>query len=153
MMEEPGRVVAVEEGAVWVQALRESTCSSCSANAGCGQGLLDKLAITSQRGNVRALTDLQLAVGDEVVIGVREELLLRSAVQVYLLPLLALLGGGFIAQSLGLSEPLSILLGLGGLLAAGLLVRWRSLRVADDPHLQPVVVRALLLGSASFSTP
>ena len=56
-------------------------------------------------------------------------------------------------QSLGLSEPVSILLGLGGLLAAGLLVRWRSLRVADDPHLQPVVVRALLLGSASFSTP
>ena len=153
MIEEPGRVVAVEEGAVWVQTLRKSTCSSCSANAGCGQGLLDKLAITSQRGNVRALTDLQLAVGDEVVIGVREELLLRSAGQVYLLPLLALLGGGFIAQSLGLSEPLSILLGLGGLLAAGLLVRWRSLRVADDPHLQPVVVRALLLGSARFSTP
>ena len=76
MIEEPGRVVAVEEGAVWVQTLRKSTCSSCSANAGCGQGLLDKLAITSQRGNVRALTDLQLAVGDEVVIGVREELLL-----------------------------------------------------------------------------
>ena len=45
MIEEPGRVVAVEEGAVWVQTLRKSTCSSCSANAGCGQGLLDKLAL------------------------------------------------------------------------------------------------------------
>jgi sigma-E factor negative regulatory protein RseC len=153
MIEEPGRVVALEEGAVWVQTLRKSTCSSCSANAGCGQGLLDKLAITSQRGNVRALTDLQLAVGDEVVIGVREELVLRSAVQVYLLPLLALLGGGFVAQSLRLSEPLSILLGLSALLVAGLLVRWRSLRVADDPRLQPVVMRALLLGSASCSAP
>jgi sigma-E factor negative regulatory protein RseC len=153
MIEEPGRVVALEEGAVWVQTLRKSTCSSCSANAGCGQGLLDKLAITSQRGNVRALTDLQLAVGDEVVIGVREELVLRSAVQVYLLPLLALLGGGFVAQSLRLSEPLSIFLGLSALLVAGLLVRWRSLRVADDPRLQPVVMRALLLGSASCSAP
>lgn len=153
MIEEPGRVVALDEGAVWVQTLRKSTCSSCSANAGCGQGLLDKLAITSQRGNVRALTDLQLAVGDEVVIGVREELVLRSAVQVYLLPLLALLGGGFVAQSLRLSEPLSIFLGLSALLVAGLLVRWRSLRVADDPRLQPVVMRALLLGSASCSAP
>ncbi|MBX9714257.1 MAG: SoxR reducing system RseC family protein [Pseudomonadaceae bacterium] len=153
MIEESGRVVALDEGAVWVQTLRKSTCSSCSANAGCGQGLLDKLAISGHRGNVRALTDLQLAVGDEVVIGVREELLLRSAVQVYLLPLLALLGGGFIAQSLELSEPLSILLGLGALLVAGLLVRWRSLRVADDPRLQPVVVRALLLSSASCSVP
>ena len=45
----------------------------------------------------------------------------------------------------------SILLGLAALLSAGLLVRWRSLRVADDPRLQPVVVRAMLLGSASFS--
>ncbi len=151
MIEEPGRVVALEDGAVWVQTLRKSTCSSCSANAGCGQGLLDKLAINTSRGNVRALTDLQLAVGDEVVIGVREDLLLRSAVQVYLLPLLALLAGGFIGQRLGLGEPLSILLGLAALLSAGLLVRWRSLRVADDPRLQPVVVRAMLLGSASFS--
>ncbi|OYT94174.1 MAG: transcriptional regulator, partial [Pseudomonas sp. PGPPP3] len=75
------------------------------------------------------------------------------AVQVYLLPLLALLGGGFVAQSLRLSEPLSILLGLSALLVAGLLVRWRSLRVADDPRLQPVVMRALLLGSASCSAP
>lgn len=151
MIEESGRVVALEDGAVWVQTLRQSTCASCSANAGCGQGLLDKLAISSQRGHVRALTDLHLAIGDEVVIGVREELLLGSAVQVYLLPLLALLGGGLLAQSLGLSEPLTIALGLGGLVAAGLLVRWRSLRVADDPDLQPVVVRALLLGSASCS--
>ena len=151
MIEESGLVVALEDGAVWVQTLRKSTCSSCSANAGCGQGLLDKLAISSQRGHVRALTDLHLAIGDEVVIGVREELLLGSAVQVYLLPLLALLGGGLLAQSLGLSEPLTIALGLGGLVVAGLLVRRRSLRVADDPDLQPVVVRALLLGSASCS--
>ncbi len=151
MIEESGRVVALEDGAVWVQTLRQSTCASCSANAGCGQGLLDKLAISSQRGHVRALTDLHLAIGDEVVIGVREELLLGSAVQVYLLPLLALLGGGLLAQSLGLSEPLTIALGLGGLVVAGLLVRRRSLRVADDPYLQPVVVRALLLGSASCS--
>ncbi|MBP8170915.1 MAG: SoxR reducing system RseC family protein [Pseudomonas sp.] len=151
MIEESGRVVALEDGAVWVQTLRQSTCASCSANAGCGQGLLDKLAISSQRGHVRALTDLHLAIGDEVVIGVREELLLGSAVQVYLLPLLALLGGGLLAQSLGLSEPLTIALGLGGLVVAGLLVRRRSLRVADDPDLQPVVVRALLLGSASCS--
>ncbi len=151
MIEESGLVVALEDGAVWVQTLRKSTCSSCSANVGCGQGLLDKLAINSRRGNVRALTDLQLAVGDQVVIGVREDLLLRSAVQVYLLPLLALLAGGFIGQRLGLGEPLSILLGLAALLSAGLLVRWRSLRVADDPRLQPVVVRAMLLGSASFS--
>lgn len=151
MIEESGRVVAVEAGAVWVQTLRKSTCSSCSANAGCGQGLLDKLALGSQRGTVRALTDLQLAVGDEVVIGVREDLLLRSAVQVYLLPLLALLAGALLAEYFALGEPISIFAGLSGLLVTGGLVRWRSRRVADDPLLQPLVLRAMLLSTTGFS--
>ncbi|MBF2948649.1 transcriptional regulator, partial [Pseudomonas aeruginosa] len=37
MIEEQGRVVATEPGAVWVETVCRSTCSSCSANAGCGQ--------------------------------------------------------------------------------------------------------------------
>ncbi|MDO8697495.1 MAG: transcriptional regulator [Pseudomonadales bacterium RIFCSPLOWO2_12_59_9] len=144
MIEEPGRVVGLEEGAVWVETLRKSTCSSCSANAGCGQGLLDKLAISSRRGTVRVLTDLQLRVGDNVIIGLREDALLRSSLLVYLLPLLGLFAGALGADYFALGEPWSIAAGLLGLLAAGLLVRGHSRRHADDPALQPVVLRALL---------
>lgn len=147
MIEEPGRVIALEAGAVWVETLRKSTCSSCSANTGCGQGLMDKLGIGRNRGLVRALSDLNLQVGDSVVIGVREELLLRGAFLVYLLPLVCLFIAALFAQWLGLSEPLVILSGLAGLALAWLVVRWRSRRTADDPALQPVVVRALLVGT------
>ncbi len=45
MIEEQGRVVATEPGAVWVETVRRSTCSSCSANAGCGQGLMQRLGV------------------------------------------------------------------------------------------------------------
>lgn len=144
MIEEPGRVVAVEEGAVWVETLRRSTCSACSANAGCGQGLMEKLGVGQRRGYVRALTDLHLAVGDGVVIGVREDLLVRSSVQVYLLPLLGLFAGAMLAQWLALAESFVILAGLGGLFSLWWLVRWRTRRSADDPSLQPVVLRAEL---------
>ncbi|MBX9754455.1 MAG: SoxR reducing system RseC family protein [Pseudomonadaceae bacterium] len=144
MIEEPGRVVSLEVGAVWVETMRKSTCSNCSANAGCGQGLLDKLAISSQRGTVRVLTDLQLRVGDNVIIGLREDALLRSALLVYLLPLFGLFAGALGADYLALGEPLSIAAGLVGLLLAGFLVRGHSRRHADDPALQPVVLRALL---------
>lgn len=147
MIEEPGRVIALEAGAVWVETLRKSTCSSCSANAGCGQGLMDKLGVGRNRGLVRALSDLQLQVGDSVVIGVREELLLRGAFLVYLLPLVCLFAFALFARWLGLSEPLVILSGLTGLVLAWLVVRWRSRRTAGDPALQPVVVRALLVGT------
>lgn len=144
MIEESGRVVAVEDGAVWVETLRRSTCSACSANAGCGQGLMEKLGVGQRRGYVRALSDLQLAVGDTVVIGVREELLVQSALLVYLLPLLGLFAGAMLAQWLALAESFVILGALGGFFALWWLARWRSRRCADDPLRQPVVLRAEL---------
>lgn len=146
MIEEQGRVVAVEPGAVWVETLRKSTCSSCSANAACGQGLMERLGVGRQRGYLRALSQLQLSVGDSVVIGVREDLLVRSSLLVYLFPLLGLLAAALAAESLELAEPLVILAGLAGLFCTWLLVRWRASRFADDPELQPVVLRALLVG-------
>lgn len=150
MIEEQGRVVAVEPGAVWVETLRKSTCSSCSANAGCGQGLLDKLGVSGRRGYVRALCDLQLAVGDGVVLGVREDLLVRGSLLVYLFPLLGLFASALLAEQLGLAEPLVILSSFLGFAASWFGVRWRSARTASDPALQPVVLRALLVGAAGL---
>lgn len=148
MIEEQGRVVAVEPGAVWVETVRRSTCSSCAANAGCGQGLLDKLGASGRRGHVRALCDLQLDVGDTVVIGVREDLLVRGSLLVYLVPLLGLFVAALLAEWLAVGEPLVILAAFSGLFAAWFGVRWRSARTANNPALQPVVVRAIFAGSA-----
>ena len=119
MIEESGRVVALEDGAVWVETRRSSTCSACSANAGCGQGLLDRLGVGQRRARVRALTDLRLAVGDGVTIGIREEQLLRSSLQVYLLPLLGLFAAALLAERWALGEPVVILAALGGFSPCG----------------------------------
>jgi sigma-E factor negative regulatory protein RseC len=151
MIEETGRVVAIEEGAVWVETLRKSTCSSCSANAGCGQGLMDKIGVGRQRGFVRVLSDLQLALNDVVIIGISEDLLLRSAVLVYLLPLLGLLAGALLASSLALTEGLVILSALASLLVSWLAVRWYCRRTENDPARQPVVLRAMLAGATGQS--
>ncbi|SUD41028.1 sigma E positive regulator RseC/MucC [Ectopseudomonas mendocina] len=145
MIEEQGRVVALEPGAVWVETLRKSSCSSCSANTACGQGLMDRLGVGRQRGYVRALNQMHLAIGDTVIIGVREDLLVRSSLLVYLFPLLGLFAAALLADGLGLSEPLVILVSLIGLFASWLMVRWRAARVAENPLLQPVVLRALLV--------
>lgn len=149
MIEEQGRVVAIERGAVWVETLRKSTCSSCSVKAGCGQGLFDQLGVKERRGLVRALSDLHLKVGDGVVIGVREDLLVRGSLLVYLLPLLGLFAAALMTDQLGLSEPWVIVSALLGFVLACVAVRWRSRSVAADPSLQPVVLRALMLGTAA----
>lgn len=142
MIEQEGRVVAVEADAVWVETLRRGTCASCSARAGCGQGLMNSLGVGERRGHVRALTDLHLRVGDTVAIGVQEEVLLSGSIQVYLLPLLGLFAMALLADRLGAAEPWVILSGLAGLFGTGIYIRRRSLRTADDPALQPVVLRA-----------
>lgn len=146
MIEEPGRVVALEAGAVWVETRRKSTCSGCSAKSGCGQGLMDTLGVRERRGLIRAVCDLNLRVGDSVIVGIREDVLLRSAVLVYLLPLLMLMVAALLAAQFSAREPVVILAGLAGFFVSWLIVRMRSRRTADDPNLQPVVLRAMLAG-------
>ena len=149
MIEEPGRVVALDAGAVWVETRRKSTCSGCSAKGACGQGLMDTLGVNERRGLIRALSDLQLQVGDSVIVGIREDVLLRGAVLVYLLPLIMLMAAAALAAQFSMREPVVILAGLGGFFVAWLFVRMRSRRSVDDPDMQPVVLRAMLAGPAS----
>lgn len=143
MLEQQGRVVAVEHGAVLVQVERQSACGSCQARAACGQGLA-QMTRSSSCHQVRALTDLSLQVGDTVVLGVSEELMLRSAFMVYLLPLLALLGGAGVASWLELSEPMVILLALTGFVGALVFLRNFNQRNLDNASLVPIVLRAEL---------
>lgn len=144
MIEEPGRVVAIEPGAVWVETHRSSTCSGCSARNGCGQGLLDQLGIRESAGLVRALSDLELAIDDSVVIGIHERTLLRGAILVYLCPLLGLFGAALVASALSATEPYVMLAAAAGFVVSWMSVRWRSQAAEADPALQPVVVRAML---------
>ena len=148
MIEETGRVVALAPGAVWVEAERSSTCSGCSVRSGCGQGLVDRLGIRERRGLILALCDLRLSVGDTVVVGIRESVLLHGAVLVYLFPLIMLFIFALVASQLSAPEPYVMLAGLGGFLVAWLVVRKRSQQTSADPALQPVVLRAALAARA-----
>jgi sigma-E factor negative regulatory protein RseC len=143
VIEEQGQVSALEGGAVWVQTQRQSTCSACTIKAGCGQGALARLDVRRQRAALRIASDLPLAVGDAVVIGVEEDLLLRAALLVYLLPLLGLFSGALVAEQLAWAEPWLVLSAVGGFAAACAGVRWHSRRAALDPCSQPVVLRAV----------
>ena len=112
MIEETVRVVGVAADAVWVEAERMSTCGRCALRAGCRHGLLDSW----RRGPVVQLRlpapdrAPVLAVGDTVVIGLEESVLLGASFRLYGLPLL-----GFVAGA-GLGDTLA---GDVGALAAG----------------------------------
>lgn len=143
MLEERGQVIAVEQGAVRVRVARQSACGSCQARAVCGQGIAQVIRSESCH-EVRALTDLQLQEGDFVVLGVNEELALRSALLVYLMPMLALITGAVVGQQLGLAEGWSIILAALAFSGSGLYLYNHNKRNADNIKFMPIVLRAEL---------
>ncbi|HET8705651.1 MAG TPA: SoxR reducing system RseC family protein, partial [Pseudomonadales bacterium] len=149
MIEETGRVVAKEQpGIVWVETVRKSSCSSCASEKGCGTGVISK-AMSGKRSYVKALTDIDdLQTGEEVVIGVPEDFLLRGTLKLYLFPLTLMLAAMALSNSLfHYGDGGTLLFALGGL-ALGV----AAIRVMDyfTPLSQRDHPRVLHRGSAAF---
>ncbi|MDQ2075280.1 SoxR reducing system RseC family protein [Marinimicrobium sp. ABcell2] len=142
MIAETGRIVAIEAEGLWVETIQRSTCGSCAAEKGCGQSLMAKLSGHTSYLWVllegRNPDDYQL--GEEIQLGVPEEVVVKGSLFVYLLPLLSMILLSGLAHSVFAHEGLSALGGLLGLLAGGLLVRWRAHQTRYDPRLQPVLL-------------
>jgi sigma-E factor negative regulatory protein RseC len=153
MLEETAQVVAVQDAQVWVETERRSSCSACSARNGCGSAVLAK-ALGRRRTQVRVLSDMPLAVGDRVLIGVSEGALVRGSLAVYAVPIVMLLLGALLGE-LGARQALwqntelaSAVLGIAGLAAGLWWLRRFSLRVSAHRDYQPVVLRRLARSAA-----
>ena len=142
MILETGRIAAIETEGVWVETIRKSACGSCKAEKGCGQSLINKWDGHSAYIWVllegRASSDYQL--GDEIQIGIPEEVIAKGALLVYMVPLIGLVLATVLAHHQFVHEGITILSGFVGLLLGGLIVRWHSWRTRFDSSVQPVLV-------------
>ena len=86
-------MVGLEGDTVWVETLRQSACSSCSARAGCGHGVLNAAVPGASRAVVKARLgggdSLVLRLHDDVCIELPERGFLRGAFALYALPILS----------------------------------------------------------------
>ncbi len=144
-MKEQAVVVALEDGSVWVETRRQSSCSACSAREGCGQGVMSRIA-SGREHYIRAMVDRtqqpSLVIGDMVTIAVPDESILHASVVVYLVPLLMLIAGMFGGNYIMPGDGGSIAGGFVGLLLGAAMVRWHSVLVHDDTRFQARVVDA-----------
>ena len=146
MLTETGRVVGIEPDGIWVETIRRSTCGTCSAQKGCGHGLLNRIS-EGKRGYVRALPGDQSVedykVDDQVLISIPEEVILRGSFIAYILPLLSMLAGAMAASHFlaGQQDVLSVAGAVGGLAVGFTLVRWHGIYHRQDPEFQPVLLR------------
>jgi sigma-E factor negative regulatory protein RseC len=103
-MEEKGRIVKVEDGVVQVEMEWTSACRRCGI---CLQSSGDKPILYVK-------DSLGARPGDEVLVSVESKQILKTAFLVYFFPLVGLIGGYFLGQTvLGTERTGIIFAGLG----------------------------------------
>jgi sigma-E factor negative regulatory protein RseC len=146
MLEERGIVIELDNQFAIVKTIRHSSCGNCAANKGCGTASLS--SFFGQKANyVRVVNKLAAKVGDQVVIGLQEQALLKSSLMLYLLPLLclfiAVLGYEFLVTTFQWPnyELLTVLVGLSGLFFGLKWVKYTTANLLKDARYHPVMLK------------
>jgi sigma-E factor negative regulatory protein RseC len=145
MIEELAVVVKIENHQVWVEAGQNSACGGCQQKASCTTNALGNVL---KKKSVPVDSDIELKTGDQVMVAIDENLLLRASLLLYLVPLIALFSGAGIADwLLANSVPNADLWIAGSALLSFLFILWlinkaQSLLILNY-YARPVVVRKI----------
>jgi sigma-E factor negative regulatory protein RseC len=132
MLEQTAEIVKTAPDGVWVRAVEPSGCGTCGGQ-GCSTRRIAELFQRKPRVFL-VDCDLSLSPGDRVVVGIARGSVLKSALRVYGLPLLLMLGGALLAQAVQPGDGAALL----GMLLGGLL-GWLAAR--GGRAARPLVLR------------
>lgn len=144
MIEQQGQVISVSSECVSVRLGGNSGCSVCDAGKGCGAGIFGRLL--NRKPVVLDLNNrLGSRVGQAVIVGLPESLLLRLVFRLYLLPLCAGLAGAALGHyiAVGNDAGLAAVDGaalLGAILAGAAVLAWNRKRENEFPGADAVHV-------------
>ena len=94
MLEMRAIVIQVEGDEASVQPLSTGGCGHCDSEGGCGGGKLSTLFCSHKPRHFKVSNQAHANVGDEVQVSIPDGVLLRGAINMYVLPLILLLAGG-----------------------------------------------------------
>jgi sigma-E factor negative regulatory protein RseC len=146
MIEEQGKVVAVKDDWVWVQTERKTVCGQCSANKGCGTSVLAKV-FGNKTSSIAVIKSLPVQVGDEVVIGIEENSLVKGSLLIYALPLVLLIAFGLLGEVvsaqvlLSNTDILTVLFSIFGFAVGFVWLKHISSQIRLDPRYQPKLLQ------------
>lgn len=140
MMKEWATVVSWQQGVALLRCEPKAGCGSCTARSGCGARALNELVPETEH-QLQVHIDQPLEPGQRVEVGIAEGSLLRSAMLVYLTPLLGMMLGGTLLQyCFGSDASAAVGAVLGGG-AAFMLARRLARRLGEQADYQPVVLQ------------
>ncbi|CAA9891316.1 Sigma-E factor negative regulatory protein RseC [Candidatus Methylobacter favarea] len=95
MIEELAVVVKIENHQVWVESGQAGACGGCRQKASC---TTDVFGSVLKKKPVPVDSDMHLKSGDQVIVAIDENLLLRASLLLYMVPIIALFTGAGIAD-------------------------------------------------------
>ena len=98
MNEGMAHVVSVDHGIAWLVPEQTGSCGACAASGSCGAKGIGTLASRLEYRRFKIDNDVNLMVGERVVIGIPDNALIKAAMTAYALPLATLLLAGALAQ-------------------------------------------------------
>lgn len=140
-LEAVGKVVKVENGFAWVSTQRQTGCSGCQSEKGCGTSTLAKLFALESKTPLKLHNSLNVQVGQQVLLSLDGADLIKHSLMAYGLPLLGLFVGAaalqWALQGVFNSEFPSVVGGFLGLLGGWLLTR--TLYKPVQPTLKSII--------------
>ncbi len=98
MIEEQAVVIKASKERVTLEVVRTKPCGLCGQVRGCGNSIWGKI-FSHQSGHIETRNDLNAKLGDIVILGIDERLMLKSSLMLYGVPLLLMFLGMLLANS------------------------------------------------------
>ena len=119
---------------------RKTACGLCGQTRGCGNSIWGRL-FGHQTTAFKAQNRINAKVGDSVIVGINEKALLKSALLLYVLPLVTLFFGAILASQLWQTDGSTMLGAAIGLVLGLLWVKGHTMSNRYFSLQQPVILR------------
>jgi sigma-E factor negative regulatory protein RseC len=145
MIEQSAIILALESQSAshsiaTLEIVRKTACGLCGQTRGCGNSIWGKL-LNHKPANFTALNHIDAKVGDSVIVGIDEVALVKSALLLYILPLVSMFLGAILVTQLINAEFAPILGAVAGLLVGFLWVKGHAAGNVYYQRNQPKILR------------
>ena len=129
-----------EDSTATLEIERKIECGLCGQTRGCGISIWGKL-FAHQSTAFRAQNRINAKVGDSVIVGINQSALLKSALLLYILPLVTMLIGAILATQIYDKNGYVMLGALVGLVLGFVWVKGHTMSNSYFKLQQPVILR------------
>jgi sigma-E factor negative regulatory protein RseC len=156
MIEESATVVSTEDRYAIVETWQRPGCGACSSAGSCSTSVLSGL-FKRRHNRLEVSNPIHAKPGEQVIIGLQENALLKISLMAYLLPLVCMILLALLMQGLAThftwhaGELPQVVGGLLGLIGGFFLLKRLAWRRRDKPGYQAVILRLSGTATVNFS--